>query len=395
MRSIKILSVLLLSGFFIQNSSAADGARITYDKGTKIEIPEAGFNLKINTEVNVAYSYTSINRGGAEKNSFDPFRERITLQGDVANKKFSYYTQYKFAGSNITAFGDNDIRDQFSARSSSASFPDEDPSLVEAWVQYNIDEQFKVRFGRQKLQFGYSQPAATTKLEFFTRPLAYQVLGELYKYIPSIDVGTTGYYKVNVDNSVLTATLGGFNSKSKAADRDTYVAGVASINYAANGFDRTAEGDLGYTKGVAWTTGLSGLYNQMYLGNIEIEEDVYNIGLDFGLRTKGLSLQSEVFTTIVDPELGKNSNNYGYYIQAGYFVVPKDIEVALRFSGVSLDKHFVRNSSSDSFEYSAVLNKYILGHNLKLQTSVSYYTLDGKTKDQDQLKFLAGISANL
>jgi hypothetical protein len=186
--------------------------------------------------------------------------------------------------------------------------------------------------------------------------------------------------------------LGGFNSKGKAADRDTYVAGVASINYAANGFDRTTEGDLGYTKGVAWTTGLSGLYNQL-IGNIE--EDAYNIGLDFGLRTKGLSLQSELFTTILDPELGKNSNNYGYYIQAGYFVVPKDIEVALRFSGVSLDKHFVKNSSSDSFEYSVVLNKYILGHNLKLQTSVSYYTLDGKTKDQDQLKFLAGVSANL
>ncbi len=386
MKSIKFLSTFLLIWLFAVNANAVEGARITYSNGLKIEVPEAGFDVKINTEINVSYSYTTRSNHGGEMNSFDPYRERLTFLGNILNKKVSYYLQYKFAGTNLTAFDNDDARAIFGKGKGNR---DESASLSEAWIQYNVEENFQFRLGRQKLQFGIVQPAGMTKLQFITRPLAYQVFGELYKYIPSTDAGATGYYNITVDNNVLTTSFGVFND-AESGDRNTSVATAANINYAANGFDRTTEGDVKYTTGIAWTAGLSALYNKVYTN-----EDAYDVGLDFALKSSGFSLQMEGFLTYLDSDKYHSSDNYGYYIQTGYFFVPKTYEGVLRFSGVALDKKFGLNPSSESYEYSAAINRYILGHNLKLQGAFSYYTLDGNNKDQDAFKFILGVSANL
>ena len=51
-------------------------------------------------------------------------------------------------------------------------------------------------------------------------------------------------------------------------------------------------------------------------------------------------------------------------VQAGYFVIPRHLEVGVRGSGVRKD---TGDSDADLFEASSVLNWFFLGHGLKAQ----------------------------
>ena len=407
MQSLKLLKTLIsiiATTVFVQSVWAVDGANIIYDGGTRIEIPEAGFSVKLAVEINVAYSYTAVNRGGENINSFDMYRERLTISGDALDKHINYFLQNNFETSDITAFNNASTREQFGVGNSA---PAHGSGLQEGWIQYNFDKDVKLRLGRQKEQFGYALPSSTAKQQFLVRPLAYQVISEIYKLIAGTQAGATGYYSVPLESkSSLNLSLGVFNGQSYAANgttsykanyaTDTHVTGILSANYIYNGFDRSQEGDVGYTNGVSWTTGLSGSYRKADFSGVSGTSfytgtaSIYNAGIDFGLRSRGFSLQAEAFTSILDREDASTLDNYGYYVQTGYFITPKDMEVALRFSGVDMDRHFIAGGR-DSYEYSAVFNKYILGHNLKLQAVVSYYELRTGVAKHDVSKFMLGV----
>ena len=65
--------------------------------------------------------------------------------------------------------------------------------------------------------------------------------------------------------------------------------------------------------------------------------------------------------------------DYGYYFQAGYFVIPKKLELTSRYSTIIGDSGSLGTAKASADEVGGGFNWYIYGHNLKLQFDVLHY----------------------
>ena len=63
----------------------------------------------------------------------------------------------------------------------------------------------------------------------------------------------------------------------------------------------------------------------------------------------------------------------GLNLQSGYLLA-KDWEVSGRYTNINLDDVTGRNAET---QYTLGLSKYIVGHKLKVQTDLSYLSVDG------------------
>src|ERR1700712_5420328 len=94
---------------------------------------------------------------------------------------------------------------------------------------------------------------------------------------------------------------------------------------------RDFEGDPNWTPAAAGTMGLAGTYGRgrsTTLGGF----DQYRGAVDLGFRDQGISLQAEGYYQGLKGNLGDPStNDYGFYVQGGYFLSPKAWEIALRY----------------------------------------------------------------
>ena len=63
---------------------------------------------------------------------------------------------------------------------------------------------------------------------------------------------------------------------------------------------------------------------------------------------------------------GDEYDNFGWYAQTGYFLVPKVFELVSRVGSVCLD------NCNDSYEYAGGWNWYLYGQDLKLSMDLTY-----------------------
>ena len=112
--------------------------------------------------------------------------------------------------------------------------------------------------------------------------------------------------------------------------------------------------------------------------NLLSKDSTTNVTLDMGYRWDGLSFQAagyyrhDSFTT---PSLS-SGDDWGYYSQMGYYLIPSRLELAGRVSGVEFDKLNVAGVYRKTTAYSAGLNYYFHGHNVKLQMDYSFLDND-------------------
>lgn len=96
---------------------------------------------------------------------------------------------------------------------------------------------------------------------------------------------------------------------------------------------------------------------------------ISSYSFDTAFKWQGVSLQGEYLRAEAEgSDSHKKLKSEGYYGQAGYFVIPKRVEMAVRYSFVDLDtdtpdKHIVDTTGAVSW--------YINKHNLKIQTDIT------------------------
>lgn len=110
------------------------------------------------------------------------------------------------------------------------------------------------------------------------------------------------------------------------------------------------------------------------------ETDINTVFVDAMLKYKGFSFMGEYSNRNAGDPIAKNSDGsetgdvvpegYGVNLQSGY-LFKKNWELTGRFSMIDL------NNKETSNQYTIGASKYILGHKLKVQSDVSYLTLDG------------------
>jgi len=98
----------------------------------------------------------------------------------------------------------------------------------------------------------------------------------------------------------------------------------------------------------------------------------------------GVSFAGEYYTLNVDPDLGSEWDADGYYLQAGYQLIPEKLEVGVRYSAIeSSDANASAKYDKNETQFGA--NYYFAKHNLKLQSDVTLVSDDLAAQKDDTI----------
>ncbi|MER3376002.1 MAG: porin [Allomuricauda sp.] len=113
------------------------------------------------------------------------------------------------------------------------------------------------------------------------------------------------------------------------------------------------------------------------------QTDISTVFLDFMLKYNGFSLMGEYANRDSDSPIALNSDGTetgdvvqvgnGLNLQTGY-LFKNNWEISGRFTDIGLNEEITGKESEK--QYTLGLSKYIVGHKLKVQTDLSYLTLD-------------------
>lgn len=121
------------------------------------------------------------------------------------------------------------------------------------------------------------------------------------------------------------------------------------------------------------------------------ETDVNTFFLDAMFKYNGFSLMGEYAKRDADDPYAKNTDGSltgdevqvgdALNLQAGY-LFPSNWEVSARYTDINLDEVITGRNPVEQYTFG--LSKFIVGHKLKVQTDLSYLSVDGST---DQLMY--------
>ena len=98
----------------------------------------------------------------------------------------------------------------------------------------------------------------------------------------------------------------------------------------------------------------------------------------------GATFAAEYYNLDADPQLGASWSADGYYLQAGYQLIPQKLEMGLRYSAIkSTDTNAV--AKFDKQESQLGVNYYFVKHNLKLQSDVTLVSDDLAANKDDTI----------
>jgi hypothetical protein len=115
------------------------------------------------------------------------------------------------------------------------------------------------------------------------------------------------------------------------------------------------------------------------------DKDLGTAGVEAAIKVAGLYVVGELFSRTTNPEAPVDDfEDLGFYAQAGYFVVPKTVEIGVRFSQISFDEATAGLNGAgadveDVREVSAVAGWYFDKHSLKIQGDVTQRMTDAFT----------------
>lgn len=343
----------------------ASKPKVGYKKGFFIESADGNYKLVIG---GYAQFHFELEREGGETTyGFRIRRARLAFKGNLFTPRFTYKIQLDLANFKTDL-------------------------LLDAYVNYEIiqNDLLNVTVGQQTIPYIRQHQISSSAQMFIDRSLASK------EFINADDVDTDGdgvpdkLVKNGRDlgvqfhgmpfNKKLEYQVGIFNghgTNTTNVNNDFLYMGRFVFN-ALGDVGYSYEGDYDYTEDLALFVGASANYN---VRNIS-DDKVTSLGGETGLKYKGFAATGEFFYRNTKPgdTLLNTSNDVGYYAQAGYFVLPKRMEVALRASQV-----FLEGPKNDRGEFQVGINGFIYGNYLKLQTDYSYLptnTADGLENNQ-------------
>jgi phosphate-selective porin len=342
----KRMSFLAVAGLLALPLSAVaeDGTpgKIHYKDGTQVVFGDE-FDLKMNLQMINTLTYGDVDQDAGVDEDFisnDVRSARLILSGNGLGDQISYRVEEEFAGESSTK------RD--------------------AWLQWNADEAAHVRMGTYKQPYSRQELVADTAQQFIDRSIASDF------FSPSRHEGAMVHGSLeDVANYYISLYNGESTGEGlNQGGNDNKVAFAAMINTLFGDYGpRNVEGDPFDTPDGAGTLGAAVTYGEGTFAEVG-DFDQTRANVDAAARYQGFSLQSEYYYENIDIDgLEDEAKTHGFYVQSGYFIVPKEWELAGRFALIAPDDD--TRDIDDIYEYSGVLGYYVNGHNLKLQLGIT------------------------
>jgi len=290
--------------------------------------------------------------------------------------------------------------------------------LDDAWINYRFLDEAQLQAGQFKMPFSRGELTSDGALQFVDRANAVDA------FKPSYDIGAmvqgktaggklaynaglfngTGQSGTRTTNSGAWAARLVFNPfgemRYSEADLENTPSPLLSIGagYFANTLKRSGNtGFLDTTTSTPPYAGTAGWLGKAAAGTAIFDNtekvDVGTYGFDAAFKWRGFSAQGEYFGGKAEGQAqGRTVNSRGYYGQAGYFLLPKKLEVAARYSCVDPD----RDISQDlQVEVTGAVSYYFQGHNLKLQgdyTNIHKQIAGKQATDDQQMRVQAQVA---
>jgi phosphate-selective porin OprO and OprP len=338
-------------------------------KGFTFTSPDARFQLSLGGRGQFQYQYLDrddVNGPAQEVSVWKIRRFKVYMGGYAFTKDLTYRVQADLAKSGTAQM------------------------LDDAWINYRFIDAAQLQAGQFKMPFARGELTSDGALQFVDRANAVDA------FKPSYDIGAmvqgsaaggkfaynaglfngTGQSGTRTNNSGAWAARIVFNPfgemKYSEADLENTPKPLLSVgaNYFANTLKRNGNATfLDTTTSTPPYAGTSGWLGKVasttaVFDNTE-KVDIGTYGFDMAFKWLGLSVQGEYFGGKAEGKTnGPTVHSRGYYAQVGYFLLPKHLEVAARYSCVDPN----RDKSQDlQVEVTGGVSYYFEGHNLKIQ----------------------------
>jgi len=336
-------------------------------KGFTFTSPDEKFQLAVGGRVQPRYTFTDYDAVSGTVQDVSEWRVRrakLYFGGYVYSKDLTYRVQAALENG------------------SSAKL------LDDAYLNYRFSDALQLQAGQFKIPFTRQELISDAMLQFVDRSNAVD------SFKPSYDFGAMVSGKFG--KGLLVYNAGIFGGAGQSAARATNTNALAArlvvnplgeIGYSEADLGQTAKPLLSMggsyfrnslkrsatavfesvTPSYAATTGWLGKGATTFSTTEVVDIDQY--GGDVAFLWKGFSFQAEYLEGRAEGKTtGGTLRALGMYAQAGFFLIPKRLEAAVRYSYV--DPNLIRTDDIQT-EAQGAVSWYFYGHNLKLQADYS------------------------
>jgi len=318
-----------------------------------------GFNLQVR--------FTSLNldaaAGGVDADEFRVRRFKLFLSGFAFDPRLTWRFQAAFESTAANR------------------------TLDDAWLNWKFDDAVSAQFGQYKTPFARGELHNDGFIQFPERSIAVDA------FKPSRDIGFMAAGSVGKGAFAYQAGIFGGDGQNTArttdhvmpvvrlvanpigsmgsGEADLQCHGTPALSFGANGFLNTLKksSDTAFEALVLNYAGPAGwLGRNVRLFTTGENVDVKSWGFDGQFKWLGFSAQAEGFIgQAVGQSSGVRLYSYGWYGQAGYFILPEHLDIAARYAYVDYNRnvdasgiatvsagssyYFRRNSLKITFDY--------------------------------------------
>lgn len=329
-------------------------AKDIYDGGFFVKTADDSFSLKLNGFAQVRYTFIDAEKSKSNHN-FDVALARLAFSGHVFDPSFTYFMQYE-----ASTFGNNNR-----------------VTALDWWMKYSFSPELAIQAGRFILPYSrqfYTHPGNLLFSDLSAADYAFNLQRAVGAHVGG-KIGRVAYDGA-LTNSIRALDAGG---QQNVGDELAWLGRVEIDILDPYGYLETSPTPVSAPQ---LSIGLAGAFNPIDEGsafqNVLPGDRTTNATIDGGFRWDRFSLQAaghfrhNNFKNITR----KSADDWGYYVQAGFYLVPERWELAGRVSGVDFGRANNPAVLGDIMEYTGGMNYYLYGHNLKLQMDYSFIDTD-------------------
>lgn len=341
-------------------------------KDGKTTFKMKGAEVSLSNRIQVRYSYFD-RETGEDVGTFNIRRAKTAIEGKTGDWKFKLQANWVGAG---YLTGASIVSDSLRTTVRRG------PELEDAEIWWARNPMATIWVGQGKVPFSRQEFTSSGKQQFVDRWIGNAL------YAPGRDQGI----RLEGMNSSKTFeyAIGAYNGIARNIninDNDDYLYSgrVAWMPFGEYKFE---ESSLDYPDSPKFVIGLAALDNTVGTGTAAV--DVFRLGYEAAFKWKGFNVQGEYFDETAENTSNVESDNKGYYVQAGYLFPNKKFEIAARLENIERDQAFsVSNlgSALKDFEGTGLgLSYYLNKHVNKIQAD--YFTYEDKTtgNELDELR---------
>ncbi|HHT9131300.1 MAG TPA: porin [Candidatus Tripitaka californicus] len=254
--------------------------------------------------------------------------------------------------------------------------------LKDAYVDYHFFPELHLRGGQWKVPYNRQNLASDYAKQFIDESITNDAfsLGR--------DIGLMVYgapFDEHLEYYAGIFTGRGINATENTNNQNML---IARVGYRPFGrFNDYWESDAEYTKQFKAAFGTSFATNngtQIFFNNslqtFPKDAQFRQYGIDSIMKYRGFSLQGEFHLRSLDRRGFSQSTANGFFVQGGYFPIPKRLELAARYAQVDPN---VNVSNDLQREFAFGTNWYFSKHHHKIQANISRFVTDRPTGDKE------------